>query len=130
MDWFGRSRRRREFGANRHPAFALIALVAVFLQAFVVQTHVHAPGTVAVVGHELNVANGSDDSVPHVSASNSDQVAAILCQVLAGASAVTLPVPTVAAEAGRTTNAAIIALALAPRLHTHSWRSRAPPTIL
>jgi hypothetical protein len=131
MDWFGRSRRRKEFvTSRRHPAFALIALFAVFLQAFVVQTHVHAPGSVAVVGHELNGATASGDSAPHVSAIDSDQVSAVLCQVLTAAGAATVPNPSVTALAERPADTAITALTLAPQLHTHSWQSRAPPTLL
>jgi hypothetical protein len=129
MDWFGRSR-RREGESARRPAFALIALLAVFLQAFVVQTHVHAPGTVAFIGHELNAATVSDDSAPFVAAIDGDQAVGVLCQVPAAAGATTVPSPTVTFATECPADAAIIALSLAPQLHTHSWRSRAPPTFL
>jgi hypothetical protein len=130
MDWLGRSRRRERFGAKRHPAFALIALLAVFLQAFVAQTHVHAPGTVAVVGHELLGAKASDDSTPQASASDSNQVAAVLCQVPALAVAAPIPGPATVAATQGSADEAIVALSLAPQLHTHSWQSRAPPSFL
>jgi hypothetical protein len=130
MHRFGRSHRREGFGARRHPAFALVALLAVFLQAFVVQTHLHAPGSVAFVGHELTGAKASDDSTPHASTSDSNQIVGVLCHVPALAVAAPIPGPAAIAATRPPADAAIVALSLAPQLHTHSWQSRAPPSFL
>ncbi|MGD9966338.1 MAG: hypothetical protein AB7T59_07445 [Hyphomonadaceae bacterium] len=113
-------------GAKRRPAFALIALLAVFLQAFVVQVHVHGPP--ALPGAYEQGAYGEDEQ--HVEAPSAHQPACTLCQTLASAGAATLPSGASAPAAEPASEAAVVALALAPRAHTHSWQSRAPPSVL
>jgi hypothetical protein len=131
----GMSRSRRQTGAAatraRRPAFALAALFAVLLQAFVVQTHIHAPTAPIGVAIE-RVADGSDTQAAHVSAVDEHQAfACVVCQALArGASAV------LAATAGGLTageaisEAATYAIPRAPPIAAHPWRSRAPPSVL
>jgi hypothetical protein len=128
MDGFGRSQHRvGGFAARRrHPAFALLALVAVFLQAFVVQTHFHALTPVSG-GYEQRA---DADHEQHVSTTDEHRVSCALCQTLASAGAATLPSEGFTLVAERASQAAVVALAIAPRVHTHSWRSRAPPTFL
>lgn len=127
MDGFGRSHRFRKTGAGRRrPAFALMALLAVFLQAFVVQTHFHALAPVSG-GYERSA---DADHEQHVSATDEHRVSCALCQTLATAGAATLRGEAFVLAAERASQAAIVALAIAPRVHTHSWRSRAPPTFL
>jgi hypothetical protein len=121
MIGFGRSRRQ---GRTKRPAFALVALLAIFLQAFVVQTHVHGPSAFAA-GYEQRADGGQ-----HVEAAGEHQVSCALCQALASAGAATLPGNTWVLAAERANEVAAVALALAPRRHTHSWQSRAPPSFL
>jgi hypothetical protein len=129
MDGFGRSQHRvGGFAARRrHPAFALLALLAVFLQAFVVQTHFHALTPPVSGGYEQRAHT---DHEQHVSATDEHRVSCALCQTLASAGAAMLPSEGFTLVAERASQAAIIAQAIAPRVHTHSWRSRAPPTFL
>jgi hypothetical protein len=128
MDGFGRSQHGVGgfAAARRHPAFALLALLAVFLQAFVVQTHFHAV-TPVTGGYEQRA---DADQHQHVSATDEHRVSCALCQTLASAGAATLPSESFVLAAEGASEAAIVALAIAPRVHTHSWRSRAPPTFL
>lgn len=127
MFWRGRS--RRDFGRAtswQRQAFTLAALLAIFLQAFVVQTHIHTP--VMAVAASVD-ADGSAVHEHATTASDHQRVCAI-CQVLASSGSATLPSTAVLAVAKLTSLAAGVALATAPRVHTHSWRSRAPPSIL
>jgi hypothetical protein len=128
MDGFGRSQHRAGGLAarRRHPAFALLALLAVFLQAFVVQTHFHALAPVSG-GYEQRA---DTDHEQHASATDEHRIPCALCQTLASAGAATLPGETFVLAAERASQAAVVALAIAPRVHTHSWQSRAPPTFL
>lgn len=128
MEGFGRSQHRAgEFAARRrHPAFVLLAVVAVFLQAFVVQTHFHAIAPIAG-GYEQRA---DSDHEQHVSLTDEHRVSCALCQTLATAGAATLPSEAFILATERASQAALVALAIAPRVHTHSWQSRAPPTFL
>ena len=115
----------------RRSAFALTALFAVLLQAFVVQTHIHAP--VAPIGAGIErIAEGSTAPIASVSAPDEHQAfACVVCQTLAsGVSAIlTQPVSgLITAEA--TSEAATYTLPRAPPIASHSWQSRAPPTNL
>jgi len=126
MNGLGRSRRQSGYAASRRrPAFALIALLAIFLQAFVVQTHVH--GAPFAANYQQLV--GADHE-RRVEAMGEHQVSCALCQALATSGSATLPSDDAVLAADRATDAAIIALALAPRLQSHSWQSRAPPLVL
>lgn len=109
----------------RTRAVTLIALLAVVIQAFVVQTHIHVPAAPAEAGYSQSAGATHETEV----ASADDQrVFCALCQVLAGATLV--PTAATASVAWQTSAEARLALTLAPRSHTHSWQSRAPPSFL
>lgn len=129
----GMSRSRPQTGAPRarRYAFALAALFAVLLQAFVVQTHIHAP--VAPIGAAIErVALGSDAPIAIVSAPDEHQAfACVICQTLASSGSGILSQPisgVVSAEA--TSEAATYILPRAPPIAAHPWQSRAPPIVL
>lgn len=132
ISMFGRGRSRHSFGAAtswRRQAFTLVAFVAVFLQAFVVQTHIHVPLAPVVAA----VTGQSDDgSAPaaHASVSNHHQLMCEFCQALAAGGVATLTTGAILHTAYRTNAATNIALALAPSSLSHSWQSRAPPSFL
>ena len=102
------------------------AVLAVFLQAFLVQTHIHAYGGVREAGYEQS--NQSSDH-GNVHASNAgDEFGCAICDVLATAGHSTLPeIGTIATEAVASNETATLAIRRAPRALTHSWQSRAPP---
>ncbi|MBL8546636.1 MAG: hypothetical protein JNL81_09225 [Hyphomonadaceae bacterium] len=110
-------------------AFVLTALLAVFLQAFVVQTHVHVSGTTYAAGYTQQIGDAHDLSVD-ASAGGDHQVSCVICQAMSTAGTAMLPGAAIIAASLQSSADAIIALALAPRVHSHSWRSRAPPSIL
>lgn len=121
-----RSHRRAAFSsAHRRIAFAWVAMLAVFLQAFVVQTHVHAM-TQGAAGIEQTQSSGGQ----HVTAGAEHALSCALCHALATHGAAPIPSATSVLALERTSEAAILALALAPRVISHAWRSRAPPTSL
>jgi hypothetical protein len=122
----GRSRRGSERGVHkRRPAFAFAALLAVFLQAFIVQTHIHAPIASVNAGVELAV-----DNHEHATATRDHRAACSLCQALAAGGAAPLPSVTALIAANAPAAPEAIAYWAAPRAHSHSWRSRAPPSFL
>jgi hypothetical protein len=101
------------------------------LQAFVVQTHIHAP--VAPIGAAIErVADGSNAPTANVSAPDEHQAfACVVCQTLASSGSAILAQPIsglAAAEA--TSEAATYTLPRAPPIAAHPWQSRAPPTVL
>lgn len=133
MFWRGRSHRNDRSTATswRRQAFTLVALLAVFLQAFVIQTHVHTPVAPLPASYSQPANDGVHSEASHAVASNAHhQLVCALCQVLATAGAAVLPSAAVMLHTAQTNAEAIIALALAPRVHSHSWRSRAPPPFL
>lgn len=129
---FTRSRSRERMGAvatrRWRPAFALIALLAVFLQAFVVQTHVHAIGAPLSIGYQQPAA--AHDDAAHAMATTEHQLVCAICQALATSGTATLPASTVALIAEQSSTLALVALALAPQTISHFWQSRAPPSFL
>jgi hypothetical protein len=123
MTGIGRS---RQTSASRR-ASALFALLAVFMQTFVVQTHVHSAPIAPVVCEQTADGRHADQ---HVTAADEHQLSCVICQALA-ASATTLPDASVASVAvDPAGEAARIALALAPTTRSYSWQSRAPPALL
>lgn len=132
MELRGRSHRANQgcAAARRRPiAFVLTALLAVVLQAFVVQTHVHVSGVTYSVSYSQQ-ASGSHDLSIDASAAGDHQVACVICQAMATAGTAMLPSAAIIAATVSTNADTILALARAPRAHTHSWRSRAPPSFL
>jgi len=116
----GRGHRAGRFA----PVFA--ALLAVFLQAFVVQTHIHAFG-IAAPAIERSV-DGAEDS--HVASAEHER-ACVVCQALLSSGRALLPsAAEVAPALAVVADATLPALAQAPHVVSHSWRSRAPPLSL
>jgi hypothetical protein len=111
----------------RRQAFTFAALVAVFLQAFVVQTHVHAPATMLGAGYEQS-STDTHDVTAHASAADQKTMCA-LCQVLSNPGTAP-PSDAIWLAADRADDAAAVALALAPSAISHFWQSRAPPSFL
>ncbi|MEZ5959289.1 MAG: hypothetical protein R3C30_02525 [Hyphomonadaceae bacterium] len=111
----------------RRKAFTLAALLAVFLQAFVVQTHVHAPAAPLAFAQQTDITHDADT---HVSASSEHQLICAVCQALAASGAATLPNAAVAQIIDHTSTLAVVAIALAPRTISYFWQSRAPPSVL
>lgn len=111
--------------------FTLAALLAVFLQAFAVQTHVHAYGmaSASVLTQAAGESEAADDT-DHTSATH-HQTACVICQALASSGRALLPdAPVIALVAGLTSEAAAIDIRQAPRVLAHAWQSRAPPIAL
>lgn len=110
-------------------ATRLTALFAVFLQAFVVQLHVHAYAPLAAAGYE----RAADDASP-VSLENAARhegfVACAVCQAQSAGSPLT-PASTTVLGLGDSgafdPPAEIRRVSVAP---AHSWQSRAPPAHL
>ncbi|HYD87386.1 MAG TPA: hypothetical protein VEA80_07920 [Vitreimonas sp.] len=104
----------------------LAALLAVFLQAFVVQTHVHAFafGAPAVERSESAAAENHASDV--VGAKHAG--ACVFCEALRSSGRATLPLAAeISAEHSVAAEASTLAIQLAPFAASHSWRSRAPP---
>ncbi|MBN8607811.1 MAG: hypothetical protein J0L81_12920 [Caulobacterales bacterium] len=105
---------------------ALLALVALAIQALAVQTHVHAYAPVAAAG----LAQDAAPHDAHLTATH-EQSVCFVCQALAasGGALITPNTAPLGAHAApiQTTR---VALPAPPRALTHSWRSRAPPVSL
>lgn len=118
--------RSRQTSMSRR-AFALFALLAVFMQAFVVQTHVHSAPIAPVVCEQTADGRHADQ---HVTATDHHQITCVICEALA-TGATMLPDASVASIAvDPAGDAALVALALAPTTRSYSWQSRAPPGFL
>ena len=132
MVWRGRSHdtRRPVAATRRRPlAFMLTALLAVFLQAFAVQTHVHVSGATYSSGYTQQTGGSHELSVD-ASADGDHQVACVICQAMSAAGTATLPTAAIVAATAQSNAETAAAIALAPRVFSHSWRSRAPPSFL
>ena len=105
---------------------AMLALVALAIQALAVQTHVHAYAPVAAAGLV-------QDSAPHDAhlTATHEQAVCFVCQALT-ASGGALITPTAASLLAHAApvQTARVTLPAPPRALTHSWRSRAPPVSL
>ena len=129
MFWRGRSRCDTGLAADwRRQTVTFAALLAVFLQAFIVQTHIHIPAAAQLTsGYEQSSVDTQDVSA-HATASD-QKVMCALCHVLSGSNAV-LTTPAIVLSTTQSNAANDIALALAPRALSHFWQSRAPPSFL
>jgi hypothetical protein len=115
--------RPRRSGARM--AFVFAAALAIFLQVFVVQTHVHASGLLTVAAHEQGI--GDSDNNVHVSDPRGHANRAI-CDIIVSACHTTLTTTSAVASETRIRNeTAALEIRRAPRALTHSWQSRAPP---
>ncbi|MBK6702887.1 MAG: hypothetical protein IPG56_03300 [Caulobacteraceae bacterium] len=105
-------------------------MLAVFLQAFVVQTHVHTPTAPLQLSY-AQPAGATDDAQAHARATNTHhQILCVICLTMAASGSATLPASAIVTATTQTNGEALVAIALAPRVHSHSWRSRAPPSFL
>jgi hypothetical protein len=110
-------------------ATRLATLLAVFLQAFIVQTHVHAIAPLATAGYER-----AADEVPVATLENAAhqevQAACALCQAQAAGRALSPTSQAIAVENGRNTVEPATDVRRVSVAASHSWRSRAPPAHL
>jgi len=129
MFWRGRSHHDLGRAVDwRRQAVTFAALLAVFLQAFIVQTHIHVPAAIQFAsGYEQSSEHAHDVSA-HATASD-QKVMCTLCQVLSNGHTL-LASPAILLTTTKTNAASGIALALAPRALSHFWQSRAPPSFL
>lgn len=107
----------------------LAALLAVAVQAFAVQSHVHAY-TPLVGAYETSVAVRAPAAIAAPNQSG-DHTVCILCGVLTSGRAALLP--TAAAihrPPGDAVQTAAFAIREPPEISAHAWRSRAPPSDL
>jgi hypothetical protein len=123
----GRSHPRPDL---RHGAFTLAALLAVFLQAFIVQPHVHASAPFAPA-YERTANSDATSGAVHASAAIDHQQGCIVCQALAANGSAALPdTACVADQTNASCETAALKLRQAPAPPAHPWRSRAPPLAL
>lgn len=131
MTVLGRSRSLNTGRRNRaRLLFTFAALLAMVLQSFVVQTHVHPLNSISIAAA---FESGSDNAVSagervHVSNAGDHSAGCIICQALAASGHAALAsagvlLLTAAAASAETA----LTIGHAPRAHTHSWQSRAPP---
>jgi hypothetical protein len=112
-------------------ASTLLASLAVLLQAFVVQTHVHG-----LAGQDTGVSialfDGGQPPTNNGTAPNHrNQQPCLICQALAtGASAVVSATPTFAPLTHALRAEPVAEVALIATRPSHAWQSRAPPTAL
>ncbi len=107
-------------------AFVFAAMLAVLLQAFAVQTHIHAFAAPSAV-YEQAATSGSSHDGAHATVAD-HQTICVICQALAANGSATLAGGAqLAALTASSNETAALAIRLAPRAQTHSWQSRAPP---
>jgi len=108
----------------------LVALLAIFLQAFLVQTHVHPVGAAAASAYEQSArAEAHDDGA--IASADDHQMSCAICEAYAANGRAALPRdPTLVAFDALTFETAAVAFAQAFPSPVHSWRSRAPPSFL
>ena len=115
-------------GLRRLAAFA--ALLAIVLQTFVIQTHVHGAGLGVRIDHSTLTLGGVGAGQVVVTAEKADDDCA-LCQALAtGGRALLTEKAALAAHFGRVVQGADFAIARVSVRPGHSWQSRAPPIAL
>ncbi len=118
--------RKRRNPAHRG-AFTLAAMLAVFLQVFVVEPHVHVANPLSAA---IAAGSGSHDSQQHATLPH-EQAACLVCQALASAGGA---LPTAGGALVEPPAASVTLsrrpLHVGPRASAHSWRSRAPPVLL
>lgn len=114
---------------RRRPLLALASLLAVLLQAFVVQPHIHAPAALVEIAATTNDAN--DTAVATPVADLHRTIVCAVCQTRAGAGDnLLLGTPAGWAEADFAADASPQALPQSSRVRAHAWQSRAPPLVL
>lgn len=119
--------------ARRAPARAAIrfaALLAVFLQAFVAQTHIHSFSAATSSSYERAASGASHSDAVYASAAD-HRTSCAACEALATGGRAALPSgPALVAFDLVTFETAAVAFSRAPQLPAHPWQSRAPPSFL
>lgn len=124
-----RRNRHPNRAARRRPLLALASLLAVLLQAFVVQPHIHAPAALAEIAATPN--GGTDTAIATPVADLHRTIVCVVCQTRAGAGDNLLPAATpVWSDADLTSNSKPRVPPPTTLVHAHPWESRAPPTHL
>lgn len=120
---------RKEGRAGARVFVMLAALVAVMIQAFVIQTHIHETAPFMATAFE-RVADHDEPGHTHLTATH-EQAGCITCTAFAANGVSIAPDAfTLIASLNATTEAATLAIRQAPRAISYSWRSRAPPIAL
>jgi hypothetical protein len=114
--------------ARHRSLFALVAMIAVFLQTFIVQTHVEGLNglqSAAAIAH----ANGSPAPLAHVETGSRDtQSACPICQAMATAGTTVLTSgQSLLTAHGVIAHEARLPIRVVAVRPAHAWRSRAPP---
>lgn len=114
---------------RRKPLLALASLLAVLLQAFVVQPHIHTPAAFVESAATTNNANDAAVATPLTDLHRA--IVCVVCQTRAGAGDNLLPAATaVWSDADLTSNTKPHAPLQTTPVRAHPWESRAPPTHL
>jgi hypothetical protein len=115
---------------SRRPRIAVLltALLAAFVQAFVVQTHIHTYAPLSGLAYEQAAQAADQDA--HVTAAHDQRICAV-CAVLAASGRATVPdALTLVAEHVTTHEAAAPHIRAPPAAPAPPWQSRAPPIAL
>jgi hypothetical protein len=105
-------------------AFTLAALLAVFLQAFVIEPHVHTANPLSTA---IAANSGSHDAQQHATLPH-ERISCLVCQALASGPVALLASNAALAEPPRlATVLTSRQLHVGPRARAHAWQSRAPP---
>lgn len=124
-----RTQDRKQGRAHARAFAVLVALVALLIQAFVVQIHTH--DAVPYVGAAIErPADHNQPGHAHFSEAH-DQAGCITCIAFAASGrAILADAVLLSAAHDAVYETAALAIRRAPRALTHSWRSRAPPLAL
>ena len=109
---------------------ALLSVIAIFLQTFVVQTHVDG---LAGLQAAAAVARGGDAPAPsHIENGSPDtQAACPICEAMATAGTTLLASsPALVSTVGLLAHETLLAIPRVSVRFTHAWQSRAPPLAL
>lgn len=104
------------------------ALLAVFLQIFVVQTHVHALTPVSGAGYERTAHAAS--AVAHTPNTHHALSACALCQAQANGRAIAPSTAALERIEAPLLDKPAVEIAFVAVARSHAWQSRAPPTPL
>jgi len=110
--------------------FALVAIIAVLLQTFVVQTHID--DLVGLNPAAVEHANGASPAGPHVAiGSREPQTPCLICQTMATTGTTLLASdPALITALGLIVHEARLPIRHISVRPTHAWQSRAPPISL
>jgi len=117
--------------ARARRLFTLVAVVAVFLQAFIVHTHIDGVAGFALAA-AIERAGGAIYDIAHVApASHDTQSACPICEAMATAGTTVLASgPSLVSALGLIAHEAGLPIRLVAVRPTHAWQSRAPPIAL